>query len=97
MFHYTTLNRRKNLIDNLKECTSLHGINAINVFASKPFIEIAPDMEDIEKQTEALYSDELFNYYHDWLFHKNDEIIFDCNSGNIPHKHCMDVLIAEKM
>lgn len=97
VFHYAALSKRKRLIDSLKNCTSLHGINAINVFVNKPFIETAPDMEDIEKATEPWYSGELFNYYHDWFFHKNDEIIFDCNSGGIPHKHCMDILIAEKM
>ena len=25
------------------------------------------------------------------------QIIFDCNSGGIPHQHCMDIMIAEKM
>ena len=25
-----------------------------------------------------------------------DEIIFDCMSSNQPHKHCMDILIAQK-
>ncbi len=24
------------------------------------------------------------------------ETIFDCNSGGVPHKHCMDTMIAEK-
>jgi len=24
------------------------------------------------------------------------EVIFDCESGGIPHRHCMDILIAEK-
>ena len=42
-------------------------------------------------------SGELFMYYHDWLFHKNEEWIFDCDSSGTPHKHCMDVLIAEKV
>ena len=42
------------------------------------------------------YSGELFGYYHDWLFHMCREEIFDCNSGGIPHQHCMDTLIAQK-
>jgi len=40
---------------------------------------------------------ELFMHYHDWKLHKEEEIIFDCNSGGIPHQHCMDIMIAEKM
>ena len=42
-------------------------------------------------------SGEIFMYYHDWIFRKNEEKIFDCNSSGIPHKHCMDVIIAEKI
>lgn len=41
-------------------------------------------------------SGELFGHYHDWLFERCDEIIFDCNSGGSSHKHCMDTLIAVK-
>ena len=35
-------------------------------------------------------------YYHDWIFHTYDEEIFDCNSGGIPHKHCMNRMVAAK-
>lgn len=31
----------------------------------------------------------------DWMFHKYEEEIFDCNSGGIPHKHCMNTMVAE--
>lgn len=40
---------------------------------------------------------ELFMYYYDRFFHKNKEWIFGCDSGGVPHKYCMDVLIAEKI
>lgn len=36
-------------------------------------------------------------HYHDWKLHKTEEIIFNCNSGGIPHQHCMDIMIAEKV
>ena len=36
-------------------------------------------------------------YYHDWLFRKDEEIFFDCSSGGVPHKHCMGIMIAEKI
>lgn len=97
VLHYISLDKRKMFFENLKEYTSQNGINAVNVFVSKPFIEVAPDSEEAEKQVEPWYSGELANYYHDWFFHKNEEVIFDCNSGGIPHKHCMNILIAEKI
>ena len=81
----------------MKEHTSSNGIHALNVFVKKPFIDMAPDSEDAEKEVESWYSGELTYYYHDWLLHKSEEVIFDCNSGGIPHKHCMDILIAKKM
>ena len=96
VFHYLALELRRNFIDNLKKHTVIKGINVLNVFVDKPFIPKAPDLEEKELETESWKSGELFTYYHDWLFHKNDEIIFPCNSGGVAHKHCMDVLIAEK-
>ena len=96
VLHYISLDKRKGFFENLKEHTSLNGIHALNVFVKKPFIDMAPDSEEAERLVEPWYSGELTNYYHDWLLHKNEEIIFDCNSGGIPHKHCMDILIAEK-
>lgn len=96
VFHYISLDKREKLIETLKEHTSMHGINAINVFVNKPFIETAPDSEEAERQNAPWYSGELSYYYREWLFHKNDEIVFDCNSGGVPHKHCMDILIAER-
>lgn len=97
VFHYTEPGERTLLINALKDCTTAHGIHAINVFVAKPFLEIAPDTDTRERKQTPWYSGELFTQYHDWMFHKNEEIIFDCNSGGIPHKHCMDTLIAEKI
>lgn len=94
--HYIRKDKRASLFKELKEHTTGGGIHAMNVFVQKPFIEMAPDSEEIEKETEPWYSGELLYYYNDWLFHKNEEIIFDCNSGGIPHRHCMDIMIAEK-
>ena len=28
--------------------------------------------------------------------HEMDEEIFDCNSGGVPHQHCMDRMVAQK-
>lgn len=97
MFHYVIPEKRQEITENMKAHTTVGGIHVINVFVDKPFIPCAPDSERYEKDKFRWRSGELFTYYHDWLLHKTDEIIFDCNSGGIPHKHCMDVMIAEKM
>ena len=87
---------RKEFCDSLKTHTTDIGINALNVFVQKPFIALAPDSTKEEEKVPLWYSGELFGYYHDWLFHACKEEIFDCNSGGIPHQHCMDTLIAQK-
>lgn len=97
VFHYIPLRLRESVIENLKSHTAENGINVINVFVRKPFIPPAPDKEKGEFAADRWKSGELFMYYHDWLLHKNDEMIFDCCSGGIPHKHCMDVVIAERI
>ena len=96
VFHYIPENRRAEVTENLKSHTAKNGINAINVFVKKPFLPLPPDLEASELAAGDWKSGELFLYYHDWLFHKNEERIFDCSSGGLPHRHCMDVLIAEK-
>ncbi len=97
VFHYIQPDLRESVVYNLKSHTSKGGINVINVFVRKPFVSLPPDAEASEFAAGDWKSGELFMYYHDWLFQKNEERIFDCNSGGIPHKHCMDVLIAEKI
>lgn len=57
----------------------------------------APDLEEAERAVPPWHSGELMGHYADWLLRRTDEIIFDCQSAGIPHKHCMDVLVAEKM
>ena len=89
--------KRKNLIESLKECTVKNGINAMNVFVDKPFMPPLPEYERLGYTAEPWYSGQLTTFYHDWLFRKNEEIIINCNRGGVPHKHCMDIVIAEKM
>ena len=97
VFHYIPQEQRKNVIDSLKIHTATNGINVINVFVRKPFIPLPPDIEESEMAAGDWKSGELLTYYYDWLFRKNEERIFDCNSSGVPHKHCMDVIIAEKI
>lgn len=97
VFQYLPPEKRSSVIERLKEHTAPHGLHVINVFVEKPFIAPAPDAEPAEASHPAWKSGELFLHYHNWLLHKTEERIFDCQSGGVPHKHCMDVLIAEKI
>lgn len=96
VLHFLPQTERENFCASLKSHTSESGINAMNVFVRKPFINRAPDGTRDEEKRHPWRSGELFGYYHDWLFHTCREEIFDCNSGGKPHKHCMDTLIAQK-
>lgn len=95
VLHFVAPGVRQELFDNLKEHTAPDGLHAINAFVEKPFIRRADDGE--RKDRQLWKSGELFMYYHDWMFLRADEEIFDCNSDGIPHKHCMDILVAQKM
>lgn len=97
VFHYLPPEKRGEIIDRVKAHTAPHGMHVINVFIEKPFIELYPDAEPAEKAHPAWKSGELFIHYHDWYLHKTEERIYDCHSGGIPHQHCMDIVIAEKI
>ncbi len=75
VFHYIPNELRKSIIDDLKLHTAKNGINVINVFVRKPFIPLPPDIEESEIAAGDWHSGELFMYYHDWLFRKNEEKI----------------------
>lgn len=97
VFQYLPPEKRRDVILRLKEHTAPHGLHAINVFVEKPFIAPPPDAEPAETTHPAWKSGELFIHYHDWLLHKTEERIFDCESSGVPHRHCMNVVIAENV
>ncbi len=93
-FHYLSPEIRQRQIIHIQNQTKMSGINAINVFVKKPFIKKAPDAE----MSSYLYkSGELLGFYADWDVLFSSEIIFDCNSGGVPHKHAMNSIIAKKI
>lgn len=94
VMHFVKPEYREDIFQNLKEHTNPNGIHAMNVFVEKPFIAV-PDNKKNDIDRFRWKSGELFMHYHDWLLHKVDEIVFDCNSGGVPHKHCADIVIAE--
>lgn len=80
--------------EKIAKITNLNGIVYFNVFVEKPFLDLPPDWDIEEKMWK---SGELFTYFSDWKIHRIDEIIFEDNSGGIPHYHCMDTIICEKV
>lgn len=94
VFHYISPELRDDILKNYKNNTTVGGIHAFNVFVKKPFIPPPPEKEPTAQNWK---SGELFTHYTDWQLQTVNEVIFDCDSSGIPHKHCMDIMIAEKM
>jgi tellurite methyltransferase len=94
VLHYIKPEFRKEIFDNYKQFTNQDGLHVFNVFVNKPFIAPPP-----EKEPNAFkwYSGELLTHYHDWLIKDSSEVVFDCNSSGIPHKHAMTKIIAQKI
>ena len=85
---------KKEFFDKLEKITKPDGIVFINVFVEKSFLELPPDWDIEEKMWK---SGELFTYFADWEVEKIDEVIFEDNSGGVPHYHCMDTIICRKV
>jgi tellurite methyltransferase len=94
VFHYIKPEYRNDIFSNYKQFTNANGIHVFNVFVNKPFIAPPP-----EKEPNAFkwHSGELLAQYNDWLIKDSSEVIFDCNSSGIPHKHAMSNMIAQKI
>ena len=74
--------------------TASGGLAYFNVFVEKPFLPLPPDWDREEKMWRT---GELFTYFADWKLHRIEEVIFDDDSNGVPHRHCMDTLLAEKI
>lgn len=94
VLHYIKPDRRDEIFRNYKQFTEPNGIHVFNVFVNKPFIAPPPEKEPYAFRW---YSGELLGHYHDWLIRESSEVVFDCNSSGIPHKHAMAKMIAEKV
>ena len=93
-FHYIRPELREELIVNFKTHTSPGGLNVFNTFIQKPFIDPPPENEQLSFYWK---SGELFTRYTDWLLREAGEYIFDCTSSGVPHRHCINQIIAEKI
>lgn len=93
VLHYIKPDLRNDIFSNYKRFTNINGLHVFNVFVQKPFIDPAPEKEPTSCKW---ISGELFTHYHDWLIQDCSEVIFDCNSSGVPHKHAMNKIIAQK-
>ena len=80
--------------EKVRRITNPGGLNYFNVFVEKPFLELPPDWDREEKMWKT---GELFSRYADWKIHTIDEVIFEDNSGGVPHFHCIDRILAERV
>ncbi|WP_025679320.1 helix-turn-helix domain-containing protein [Paenibacillus polymyxa] len=94
VLHYIKPEFRKEIFGNYKQYTNPNGLHIFNVFVNKPFIAPPPEKEP---NAYKWYSGELLTHYHDWFIEDSSEVIFDCNSSGIPHKHAMTKIIAQKI
>ena len=91
---YLFAETKKGFFDKLNRITKKGGFVFLNVFVEKPFLELPPDWDMEEKMWK---SGELFSYFPDWKFHRIDEVIFEDDSNGVPHYHCMDTIVCERM
>ena len=90
---YLPEHRREDFFNHYKKYTKPGGIHAFMTHVFKPSVKKAPDADEPEF---FMKSGELFTYYTDWDFLLFEEKIIDYNSSGIPHKQCMDFMIAVK-
>lgn len=94
VLHYIPEPLRNEILGYYRAHTAVGGVHALNVFVRKPFI---PDPPDEDAPAWPWRSGELAGHYADWRFHRFTEEIFDCASSGIPHQHCMDAIIAQRI
>lgn len=96
VLEYVPAEHRRNVLCQWQAHTSVGGLDVLDVFVEKSFIAIAPDWEHGKEF--FWNTGELFSYYaSNWKIELIRESVFDCDSAGIPHKHCMDMMIARRM
>ncbi len=90
---YVPRDMREEFFEKYKKRTNPGGVHAFMVMVDKPSVGIAPD-EDIK--VNHFKSGEIFTYYNDWNIILLEEKIIDCNSSGVPHKHCINLMMAVK-
>jgi tellurite methyltransferase len=91
--HYIPPDARQARFEDYKAHTLPQGIHVISVLVDKPFIPPAPDATP---GASLFKPGELLALYWDWEIVHFVEEVFDCNSGGVSHKHCIDRMIARR-
>jgi tellurite methyltransferase len=91
--HFLPPEVRQERFEGYKAHTTPSGVHFISVFVDKPFIPPAPDADP---GAILFKPGELLSYYWDWEVVYFVEEIFDCKSSGVPHKHCIDRIIARR-
>lgn len=93
VIHIIPQELRTEIFQNYKAHTAPGGLNAANVFVQKPYLPVPPDWDGGEH---VWKSGELAALYGDWRTVSCREEEFACNSGGTPHRHCMNILLAQR-
>lgn len=94
VLHFIPEELRQEIFHNYRKYTRINGVHMISVFVQKPFIPRAPDWEE---NARVWHTGELFTHYRAWKVELCHEIIFDCNSSGIPHRHATNRILARKV
>ena len=78
--------------EHFKSNTATGGINAMNADVPKPYIP----PQTTNPSASPFRSGELLGYYWDWQILDSGQVEFISNSGGVPHRKAMDVVIARK-
>jgi tellurite methyltransferase len=78
--------------EHFKAKTTAGGINAMNADVPKPYIP----PHSMNPFASPFRSGELLGYYWDWQILDSGQVEFISNSGGVPHRKAMDVVIARK-
>lgn len=84
---------RQRQFERFRRQTKPGGIHAVFAFVDHPDIPPAPDTTDDQYPFERT---ELQAYYEDWETLHTEEVIFDDDSGGIPHRHAARIHVARK-
>lgn len=88
---YVRPENRPRQFERWRRATAPGGIHSIFAFVDHPEIPPAPDMTDDEHR---FGRDELQGYYTDWETLRSEEVVFDDESGGVPHQHAARIHVA---
>lgn len=84
---------RPRQFERFRRATRDGGLNAIFAFVDHPDVPPAPDTTDEQYLFDR---EELQGYYEGWETLHSEEVIFDDDSGGVPHQHAARIHVARK-